>query len=132
MDIRGWLLTLLPGWSPTNSTCLFFKAKASITAASRPYRCCGRPGAIIRFKSVFCRFRVRQRCFKLGKSLRKAILSYPEDIKVAIVVGTSNLHIYAAMRGQSLDDFQKTRNAQVLYSVAGQDKGKVEWDKTRK
>jgi len=24
------------------------------------------------------------------------------------------------MRGQTLEDFQKTRNAQVLYSVAGQ------------
>ncbi|MDT8397109.1 MAG: gallate dioxygenase [Pseudomonadales bacterium] len=39
--------------------------------------------------------------------------------KLGAVIGTSNLHIYAAMRGQSLDDFQKTRNAQVLYSVAG-------------
>jgi gallate dioxygenase len=33
------------------------------------------------------------------------------------------------MRGQSLEDFQKTRNAQVLYSVAGTDKGKTDWDK---
>jgi len=32
-------------------------------------------------------------------------------------------------RGQSLEDFQKTRNAQVLYSVAGQDEGKKDWDK---
>ena len=40
--------------------------------------------------------------------------------KLGAVVGVSNLHIYAAMRGQSLDDFQKTRNQQVLYSVAGQ------------
>jgi gallate dioxygenase len=40
--------------------------------------------------------------------------------KLGAVLGTSNLHIYAAMRGQSLKDFQKTRNAQVLYSVAGQ------------
>src|ERR1700722_11301017 len=40
--------------------------------------------------------------------------------KLGAVLGTSNLHIYAAMRGQSLEDFQKTRNAQVLYSVAGQ------------
>jgi len=39
--------------------------------------------------------------------------------KLGAVVGVSNLHIYAAMRGQTLDDFQKTRNAQVLYSVAG-------------
>ncbi|KAI3611537.1 Protocatechuate 4,5-dioxygenase beta chain (plasmid) [Cupriavidus necator H850] len=32
----------------------------------------------------------------------------------------SNLHIYAAMRGQSLEDFQKTRSAPgALYSVSG-------------
>ena len=49
--------------------------------------------------------------------------------KFGAVVGTTNLHIYAAMRGQSLEDFQKTRNAQVLYSVAGGDEGKTDWDK---
>jgi gallate dioxygenase len=49
--------------------------------------------------------------------------------KLGAVIGTTNLHIYAAMRGQSLEDFQKTRNAQVLYSVAGQDQGKTAWDK---
>lgn len=49
--------------------------------------------------------------------------------KLGAVVGTTNLHIYAAMRGQSLEDFQKTRNAQVLYSVAGQDEGKKDWDR---
>jgi gallate dioxygenase len=49
--------------------------------------------------------------------------------KLGAVVGTTNLHIYAAMRGQSLSDFQKTRNAQVLYSVAGQDEGKTDWDR---
>ena len=49
--------------------------------------------------------------------------------KLGAVVGTTNLHIYAAMRGQSLEDFQKTRNAQVLYSVAGKDEGKKDWDK---
>jgi gallate dioxygenase len=48
--------------------------------------------------------------------------------KLGAVVGVSNLHIYAAMRGQSLEDFQKTRNAQVLYSVAG-DSDKMAWDK---
>jgi gallate dioxygenase len=48
--------------------------------------------------------------------------------KLGAVVGISNLHIYAAMRGQSLEDFQKTRNAQVLYSVAG-DANKMAWDK---
>jgi gallate dioxygenase len=49
--------------------------------------------------------------------------------KFGATVGTTNLHIYAAMRGQSLEDFQKTRNAQVLYSVAGQDQGKTDWDR---
>jgi gallate dioxygenase len=52
--------------------------------------------------------------------------------KLGAVVGTTNLHIYAGMRGQSLEDFQKTRNAQVLYSVAGQDEGKKEWDTVAK
>jgi gallate dioxygenase len=39
--------------------------------------------------------------------------------KLAAVTGVSNLHVYAAMRGQSLEDFQKTRNAQVVYGVGG-------------
>ena len=49
--------------------------------------------------------------------------------KFGAVVGVSNLHIYAAMRGQSLEDFQKTRNTKVLYSVAGEDAKKMAWDK---
>jgi gallate dioxygenase len=49
--------------------------------------------------------------------------------KLGAVVGISNLHIYAAMRGQSLDDFQKTRNAQVLYSVTGKDEKNLTWEK---
>ena len=49
--------------------------------------------------------------------------------KLGAVVGTTNLHIYAAMRGESLEDFQKTRNAQMLYSVAGEDAGKKDWDR---
>jgi gallate dioxygenase len=40
--------------------------------------------------------------------------------KLGAVVGTTNLHIYAAMRGESLEDFLKTRNTKVLYSVAAQ------------
>ena len=44
--------------------------------------------------------------------------------KLAAVIGVSNLHIYAAMRGESLDDFLKTRNTQVIYSVAGNNAGK--------
>jgi gallate dioxygenase len=39
--------------------------------------------------------------------------------KLAAVLGVSNLHVYAHMRGQTLEEFQKTRNAQVLYSVGG-------------
>jgi len=49
--------------------------------------------------------------------------------KLGAVVGISNLHIYAAMRGQSLEDFQKTRNAQVLYSVTGKDEKNLAWEK---
>ena len=42
--------------------------------------------------------------------------------KLGAVVGVSNLHIYAAMRGQTLAEFQQTRNAPgALYSVAGTD-----------
>jgi gallate dioxygenase len=41
--------------------------------------------------------------------------------KLAAVTGVSNLHVYAAMRGESLEDFLKTRNTQVLYSVSGSD-----------
>jgi gallate dioxygenase len=54
--------------------------------------------------------------------------------KLGAVIGVSNLHIYAAMRGQSLEDFQKTRNAPgALYSVAGTDAGQQQasWDKAR-
>jgi hypothetical protein len=31
--------------------------------------------------------------------------------KLGAVVGVSNLHIYAAMRGETLEEFRKTRNA---------------------
>jgi gallate dioxygenase len=51
--------------------------------------------------------------------------------KLGAVVGVSNLHIYAAMRGQTLEEFQKTRNTRALYSVAGTDaaSGQQTWDK---
>jgi gallate dioxygenase len=43
--------------------------------------------------------------------------------KLGAVTGVSNLHIYAAMRGESLEDFLKTRNApSALYSVAAKPK----------
>lgn len=40
--------------------------------------------------------------------------------KLGAVSGVSNLDIYAGMRGQTVDEFQKTRNQQVTYSVAAQ------------
>jgi gallate dioxygenase len=48
--------------------------------------------------------------------------------KLGAVIGVSNLHIYAAMRGESLEDFQKTRNTKALYSVAGKEAGPLGWD----
>ncbi|MBS0322024.1 MAG: gallate dioxygenase [Proteobacteria bacterium] len=49
--------------------------------------------------------------------------------KLGAVVGVSNLHIYAAMRGQTLEEFQKTRNAPgALYSVAGDAQQPSGWD----
>lgn len=49
--------------------------------------------------------------------------------KLGAVVGVSNLHIYAAMRGESLAEFQKTRNAPgALYSVAGDAATPLSWD----
>jgi gallate dioxygenase len=51
--------------------------------------------------------------------------------KLGAVVGVSNLHIYAAMRGETLEAFQRTRNApNALYSVAGKDAGTLGWNST--
>lgn len=52
--------------------------------------------------------------------------------KLGAVVGVSNLHIYAAMRGQTLEEFQKTRNAPgALYSVAASAAATTGWDKPK-
>ena len=53
--------------------------------------------------------------------------------KLGAVVGVSNLHIYAAMRGETLEQFQATRNApNALYSVAGkQGMENLAWDKSK-
>jgi gallate dioxygenase len=52
--------------------------------------------------------------------------------KLGAVTGVSNLHIYAAMRGQSLEDFQRTRNAPgALYSVAGKGAENLAWDQAK-
>jgi gallate dioxygenase len=49
--------------------------------------------------------------------------------KLGAVTGVSNLHIYAAMRGETLEAFQRTRNAPgALYSVAGKGAGNLAWD----
>jgi gallate dioxygenase len=49
--------------------------------------------------------------------------------KLGAVTGVSNLHIYAAMRGETLEVFQRTRNAPgALYSVAGKAAGNLGWD----
>jgi gallate dioxygenase len=52
--------------------------------------------------------------------------------KLAAVVGMSNMHVYAAMRGESLEEFQKTRNVHLLYSVSAEKPAKQDaeslWD----
>jgi gallate dioxygenase len=42
--------------------------------------------------------------------------------KLGAVTGVPNPAIYAAFKGMSLDDFQKTRNAAITYGVAGKEK----------
>ncbi|WP_321857372.1 gallate dioxygenase [Paraburkholderia tropica] len=50
--------------------------------------------------------------------------------KLGAVTGVSNLHIYAAMRGQTLEEFQRTRNAPgALYSVSGKGAAMLAWDR---
>ncbi|WP_126171959.1 gallate dioxygenase [Altericroceibacterium xinjiangense] len=39
--------------------------------------------------------------------------------KLGAVTGVGNIHIYAAMKGMSVEDFQKTRNAAITYGVGG-------------
>jgi gallate dioxygenase len=41
--------------------------------------------------------------------------------KLGAVIGVSNPHIYAEFRGETLEQFQKSRNASMLYSVAGKE-----------
>jgi gallate dioxygenase len=53
--------------------------------------------------------------------------------KPGAVIGVSNLHIYAAMRVETLEAFQRTRIAPgALYSVAGKTAGKLDWDSAKK
>jgi gallate dioxygenase len=69
----------------------------------------------------------------IGRRDWRALIRYGASFfmleKLGAVLGVSNLHIYAAMRGQSLEDFQKTRNAPgALYSVAGTDPKSVAFE----
>lgn len=43
--------------------------------------------------------------------------------KLGAVTGVGNIHIYAAMKGMSVEEFQKTRNSAITYGVAGKEKG---------
>jgi gallate dioxygenase len=53
--------------------------------------------------------------------------------KLGAVTGVSNLHIYAAMRGETLEAFQRTRNAPgALYSVAGKGADNLAWDQEKR
>src|SRR5262249_17761473 len=49
--------------------------------------------------------------------------------KLGGVGGVSDMPISSAMRGESLEPFQKPRNAQVLYSVAGKEGANLAWEK---
>ena len=44
--------------------------------------------------------------------------------KMAAVIGSSNPAVYAQMRGETLEQFQKSRNVSMQYSVAGGDAAK--------
>mgnify|MGYP001059370015 FL=1 len=78
----------------------------------------------------------QEECDMIGRRDWQAMIRYGVIFflleKLGAVVGVSNLHIYAAMRGQSLEEFQKTRNAPgALYSVAGAASDKAaDWNKT--
>lgn len=45
--------------------------------------------------------------------------------KMAAVIGVSNPQVYAAFRGETLEEFLKTRKVPITYSVAGGDKAKA-------
>ena len=84
--------TSAPAWSPTSSTCPSSRTSRSITGFSphvRAARPAGRPVAGEDRPAAGRRppvpDPVGQALLKLGKALRRAIESYPEDIDVAIV-----------------------------------------------
>jgi gallate dioxygenase len=42
--------------------------------------------------------------------------------KLGAVTGIGNIDIYAAFKGMTVPEFQKTRNAAITYGVAGKEK----------
>jgi gallate dioxygenase len=80
-------------WWPTNSTCPSSRTSRWTTAASRRCRCCARTKEglagvrVVPLQVGVLQFPVpsARRCYKLGQALRRAIESYPEDLRVAIV-----------------------------------------------
>ena len=94
--IRSWPSTWPMAWWPTSLTYRTSKAAGSITVASRPCRLVAARAHVAGGDCALAGRRAEvpipsaKRCFNLGKSLRKAIESYPEDLKVA-VVGTGGL-----------------------------------------
>ena len=42
--------------------------------------------------------------------------------KLGAVTGVGNIHIYAVMKGLSVENFQKARNAAITYGVGGKEK----------
>ncbi len=44
--------------------------------------------------------------------------------KMAAVIGDSSQDVYAHMRGESVEEFQKSRNVSMRYSVAAGDKAR--------
>ena len=42
--------------------------------------------------------------------------------KLGAVTGVGNIHIYAAMKGLTVEEFQQTRNAAITYGVSAQTK----------
>ena len=83
--------------STTSSTSRCSRTCRSTTAATRRSRCSGRPrptgpGESCRSRSTCCSTRCPTplRCYKLGQAVRRAVESWPEDLKV-VVVGTGGL-----------------------------------------
>jgi hypothetical protein len=73
------------------------RSARSTTAATRRCRCCGRTSPIGPARWVPFAINVLQyplptamRCYKLGQAVRRAVESYPEDLRV-VVVGTGGL-----------------------------------------